>query len=1046
MIQQLRRRPIVELCFWAVILFLLLGLPFLEQRSESCAVNQQGSMDLTGCQMDTKHAVALSGQWEYIPNQLISPSSEASGYSYVNVPHQWNTDIWRVFSNDVNYATYRLKVELPSGNREYAIRVTNAKMASRLYVDGKLIGSTGQVGTTPEMSIPYNYPYIGHFSTDKREVELTFHVSNFHFKMNNGVSDSIYIGTQEAIHKLEKRKGFYDVIIISCFFFMFVYFLGENVHRREGTSAFYFPLFCLSGAAYVASHGEKVLIEYIPSIPFEILIKIQFISGIGASYFFLAHAFHQFKPYGSARLIRVAGVHCIIAIIVILLTSMSFNSQLMYYLLVVNVIGLLYIVVMSIQAMRHKLQGSFYIFISVLASMQVIGLMISRVGWVGPITDVPPLGLPIFVLVQGLFFSSRFSNAYNQIKLLSEQLVDKMKEQEKFLVRTSHELKTPLNAIINISQSMMGGAGGQLNAAQESDLRLMHGTARRMSYLVKDILDYEQIKNQRLRLQASSIDVHRVVSVVIEIFRHLNMSGAVAILNEVKPRQHYVVADENRLMQILYNLLDNALKHTDIGVIKVTCVNQGNWEAITVSDTGVGIEHNQLDRIFKEYEQLGNESYTDTSGIGIGLPITKQLVEIQGGHIHVRSTVGEGSSFTFTLPAVEFSQQEAVVGKEASEVSRQEEIRYSRSTAESQERQIAKSAAALPVKERDKLSDSAFVQGAGHILLVDDNYASIKALANLLELEGYTCEFARSGEAALVLLEHGNRFNLCIMDVMMPKMSGFDLCRIIRQMYNQLELPVLMATAGSNTHLNQAGFEAGANDFIHKPYDWTDLRGRVRTLVQLKGTVAQLVQSERDMLRAQIKPHFLFNSINTIVWMSKRDSDKTRELLHALSDFLRGNFDFNNQETEVSFASELRLIEAYLSLERARFGERLNVEFVLEEQEFRLPPLLLQPIVENAVHHGIMEKVEGGTVLITSRRVGAWIELTVSDDGVGADPAVLDCGGEVLASSLAGEKRRGIGLANINRRLRSLYGTSLIMERRDGGGTIVTMRIHAEKE
>jgi LytS/YehU family sensor histidine kinase len=231
-----------------------------------------------------------------------------------------------------------------------------------------------------------------------------------------------------------------------------------------------------------------------------------------------------------------------------------------------------------------------------------------------------------------------------------------------------------------------------------------------------------------------------------------------------------------------------------------------------------------------------------------------------------------------------------------------------------------------------------------------------------------------------------------------------------------------------------------ANDFIHKPYAWSDLKGRVKTLVELKRSVAERLSSEIAMLRAQIKPHFLYNAINTIIWMSTRDNEKTRHLLYDLSHFLRGSFDFSNQETAIPFEKELELIEAYLSLEQARFGKRLIAQYNIGVSEFLLPPLIVQPIVENAVRHGLMEKIGGGTLVLSTAREGDDIIITVADNGKGmSDEQLASWMREDYPSSHP--QGTGIGLKNINRRLLKQFGHPLQLIRGESGGIEVRIRI-----
>ncbi|MEK5490354.1 ATP-binding protein [Paenibacillus sp. FSL R7-0297] len=525
------------------------------------------------------------------------------------------------------------------------------------------------------------------------------------------------------------------------------------------------------------------------------------------------------------------------------------------------------------------------------------------------------------------------------------------------------------------------------------------------------------------------LDIQGVAEIVIEVFQFLNKNGEIRIKNRIPPGAFLVQADEQRLMQILYNLMDNALKFTDRGSVIIEAAQLDDSISVTVTDTGRGIPQEQLESIFRDYEQVNEADSLETGGLGLGLAITRKLVELHGGKITVSSTLGRGSSFTFTLPA---RQADAAVKEEPED--RQLLLRPVQSPPEAVDEEW---------KYRTTLVTHSTGQAgpyAPRILIVDDDYANLKALTNLLSLENYTISSMGSGNDALALLAEDRDFDLCIIDVMMPGMSGLELCRRIRQTYTPLDLPILMATAGQQLHFNEAAFRAGANDFIHKPYAWSDLKGRVNTLVQLRRSVSDRLSSEIAMLRAQIKPHFLYNAINTIIWMSTRNNEKTRHLLYDLSHFLRGSFDFSNQETAIPFEKELELIEAYLSLEQARFGKRLNAQYNIEVSEFSLPPLIVQPIVENAVRHGLMERIDGGTVILSTRQEGNSILITVADNGKGMSDEQLSSWMNEGYRSPHGEGT-GIGLRNINRRLLTQFGYPLVISRGSNGGIEVLITI-----
>jgi sensor histidine kinase YesM len=207
---------------------------------------------------------------------------------------------------------------------------------------------------------------------------------------------------------------------------------------------------------------------------------------------------------------------------------------------------------------------------------------------------------------------------------------------------------------------------------------------------------------------------------------------------------------------------------------------------------------------------------------------------------------------------------------------------------------------------------------------------------------------------------------------------------------------------------------------------------------QKSSMMTKLNRSEMDKLRHQIKPHFLYNAINTIIWMNKRDAERTEHLLHDLSDFLRGSFVFEEGKQTTLFQSELDLTNAYLSLEKARFGDKLKVEWQMETTHFWLPPLILQPIVENAVRHGVMKKVEGGLVQIHVYTKKEFVVIEVSDDGPGFPAFFLQ---SWQSEQWHPAEQSGVGLKNVHLRLLNMYNVPLVIENQPDGGAKVTIRL-----
>jgi len=209
-------------------------------------------------------------------------------------------------------------------------------------------------------------------------------------------------------------------------------------------------------------------------------------------------------------------------------------------------------------------------------------------------------------------------------------------------------------------------------------------------------------------------------------------------------------------------------------------------------------------------------------------------------------------------------------------------------------------------------------------------------------------------------------------------------------------------------------------------------------LAELEGSRARLARAEVRALRAQISPHFIYNALTAIASFVRTDPEQARELILEFAEFTRYSFRAHGEFT--TLAEELRSIDRYLTIERARFGERLQVKLQIapEVLPVGLPFLCLQPLVENAVRHGLSRKPGVGTVSIIARDAGAECHLTVEDDGVGMDPAVLGNGVEE-----PGDAGQHVGLSNVDERLRAVFGDQfgLVVETGPGAGTKVSMRI-----
>ncbi|MGB3206501.1 MAG: ATP-binding protein [Crinalium sp.] len=399
------------------------------------------------------------------------------------------------------------------------------------------------------------------------------------------------------------------------------------------------------------------------------------------------------------------------------------------------------------------------------------------------------------------------------------QKMDKLKDE--FLANTSHELRTPLNGIIGIAESLIDGATGELPEQTIANLAMIVSSGKRLATLVNDILDFSKLKHHSLELQIQPVGMREIANVVLTICQPLTRNKPLQLINQISPEIPLVDADENRVQQILHNLVGNAIKFTDSGVVEVSAnVHKDMWLAVSVKDTGIGIPSNKLDRIFESFEQADGSTARLYGGTGLGLAVTKKLVELHGGEIKVESRVGKWSRFTFTLPISTKIAKPILVNN-------QSQINL--------ENLALKAETELPLFNLNK-SPSSPLSNQFRILIVDDEPINIQVLINQLSLENYEITSLDNGIEALELIQQGFKPDLILLDVMMPKMTGYEVVKHLREVFPANELPILLLTAKDQVSDIVEGFIAGANDYLSKPISKNELLVRIKTHLQLSKT------------------------------------------------------------------------------------------------------------------------------------------------------------------------------------------------------------------
>lgn len=410
----------------------------------------------------------------------------------------------------------------------------------------------------------------------------------------------------------------------------------------------------------------------------------------------------------------------------------------------------------------------------------------------------------------------------------SQQLAVRHLEQanrlkDEFLANTSHELRTPLQGIIGIAEQIRDEKAVDEN--YEKDIELIITSGKRLSHLINDLLDASKLKYGQMNLAITPINLWNLAEVVCRI-SEATYQKPITIENLIPEDLPPVAADEIRLQQIFYNLISNAIKYTYRGEIVLTAELAQQYVLVSVRDTGIGISEKDLDQIFDHFKR-GENIEDSIHGTGIGLYITKKLVELHGGDISISSAINKGTTVSFTIPVAKPFQQEVI-----------------------DETEIIKEIQS-PDPSKDAVHSLTKVHGnnqiyIGKILLVEDEPVNVHVLTHHLNAAGFFVINAYDGDEALKILTKDS-FDLVILDVMLPKLSGIEVTQKIRKNFTLGELPILMLTAKSQAEDIVAAFQAGANDYLIKPCGKEELLARTKTLVTLKQAIGEIASLNENL-------------------------------------------------------------------------------------------------------------------------------------------------------------------------------------------------------
>jgi len=495
----------------------------------------------------------------------------------------------------------------------------------------------------------------------------------------------------------------------------------------------------------------------------------------------------------------------------------------------------------------------------------------------GPVTP-SIFGLHLFFLAAagfagimgcGLLDGMRFAEFQQRrtIEAARDQLAELDRAKSRFTANVHHELRTPLTLMLAPVEAMLAGEFGQVSELQRVYLHTMQVNALRLLKLINNLLDLAKVESRQLALHRRRVNVDRLASDLVAGARPLAERKRIALEGvglEGLPTLH---ADPDALEKILINLLGNALKFTDPGGrIELCGEAEGDGIHLSVSDTGIGLPADQLERIFDRFAQVDTSATRRHEGTGIGLSLCKELVELHGGRIWAESPgPGGGTRMHVRLPVgvADAPAEEAILAAADGRVlsARQSFAAFGAeldfgpelengSRAVELERTVERFEANQPpgAEPAEAAAAGAALDSAPEILVAEDNADMRRLLAFLLGRE-YRVRLARNGREALDAVR-AHPPDLVLTDVMMPEMSGIELCRTLKADPATRGIPVVLVTSKAEREMKLEGLELGADDYVSKPFHPRELLARVRSLVRLRGLQEELAERNRALEQA----------------------------------------------------------------------------------------------------------------------------------------------------------------------------------------------------
>lgn len=474
------------------------------------------------------------------------------------------------------------------------------------------------------------------------------------------------------------------------------------------------------------------------------------------------------------------------------------------------------------------------------------------------------------------------ARAYEEARARAEALAELDRAKTTFFSNISHEFRTPLTLLLGPLEDML--VDPALSTRQHETLQIVHRNARRLLKLVNTLLDFSRIEAGRGDAVYEETDLASFTTELASTFRSLIEAAGLRYVVDCQPLSEPVYVAHDLWEKIVFNLLSNAFKFTLEGQITVSLRQVDHMVEFTVQDTGIGIAAENLPRIFERFQRVRATHARSFEGSGIGLSLVQELVQLHGGTIHATSAIGEGTTFTITLPmGLAHLQQERVGVAERRPSTMLDATIYIEEAQRwlSTQKQATGDATTNTISVQPG-SHIPLTHSQAHLLVVDDNADMRDYLTHILQ-EYYQIEVATNGIEALKSVQN-HQPDLIISDVMMPEADGFQLIQALRANPQTRMLPIILLSARAGEEAAVEGLQSGADDYLVKPFSARELLARVGALLNMTAMrleLAQQAQAHAQRLQQLARTALVINTTNQLEELFSLVAKQARDIVGA---------------------------------------------------------------------------------------------------------------------------------------------------------------------